>query len=126
MVDTGQPLLDANREIQLETEAADLWFREFIQGNMAVDLETIWQPLEQSVWYLRTILQSNKIRKKFYTPLKDDDTRELIEGVQSGALIGLGKQDIETENTDLIIIKQMIDQPGQLISLPGKTPNLGQ
>ena len=51
---------------------------------------------------------------------------QLIEGVQSGALIGLGKQDIETENTDLIIIKQMIDQPGQLISLPGKTPNLGQ
>ena len=59
-----EPLLDATREIQLETEAADLWFREFIQGNMVVDLKTIWQPLEQSVWYLRTILQSNKISKK--------------------------------------------------------------
>ena len=54
-----EPLLDATREIQLETEAADLWFREFIQGNMVVDLETIWQPLEQSVWYLHTILQSD-------------------------------------------------------------------
>jgi C4-dicarboxylate-specific signal transduction histidine kinase len=77
-----EPLLDATMEIQLETEASDLWFREFIQGNMAVDLETIWQPLEQSVWYLHSVLQYNKIRKKFYTPLKDDDTHELIEGVQ--------------------------------------------
>jgi C4-dicarboxylate-specific signal transduction histidine kinase len=77
-----EPLLDAAMEIQLETEAADLWFREFIQGNMVVDIETIWQPLEQSVWYLHTILQSSKISKKFYSPLKDNDTRELIENVQ--------------------------------------------
>ena len=77
-----EPLLDAAMEIQLETEAADLWFREFIQGNMVVDIETIWQPLEQSVWYLHSILQSNKISKKFYSPLKDNDTRELIENVQ--------------------------------------------
>jgi len=77
-----EPLLDAAMEIQLETEASDLWFREFIQGNMVVDLKTIWQPLEHSVWYLHTILQSNKIRKKFYSPLKDDETHELIKGVQ--------------------------------------------
>jgi signal transduction histidine kinase len=77
-----EPLIDAVMEIQLETEASDLWFREVIQGNLAADLGTIWQPLEQSVWYLHAILQDSKIRKKFYSPLKDDDTHELIEGVQ--------------------------------------------
>jgi C4-dicarboxylate-specific signal transduction histidine kinase len=46
------------------------------------DLRTIWQPLEQSVWYLHAIMQDSKVRKKFYSPLKDDDTHELIEHVQ--------------------------------------------
>ncbi len=77
-----EPLIDAVMEIQLEAEASDLWFREVIQGNLVVDLKTIWQPLEQSVWYLHAILQDSKIRKKFYSPLKDDDTHELIEHVQ--------------------------------------------
>jgi len=77
-----EPLIDAVMEIQLEAEASDLWFREVIQGNLVADLKTIWQPLEQSVWYLHAILQDSKIRKKFYSPLKDDDTHALIEDVQ--------------------------------------------
>ena len=77
-----EPLIDAVMEIQLEAEASDLWFREVIQGNLVADPRTIWQPLEQSVWYLHAILQDSKIRKKFYSPLKDEDTHELIEDVQ--------------------------------------------
>ena len=77
-----EPLIDAVMQIKLETEASDLWFREVIRGNMVVDLETIWQPLEQSVWYLHAITQNNKIKKKFYRPLNDPDTQDMIDQVQ--------------------------------------------
>jgi len=77
-----EPLLDAAMEIKLEAEAADLRFREVIQDNLVVDLKTIWQPLEQSIWYLRAILKDSNIRKKYYAPLNDDDRHEQIDRLQ--------------------------------------------
>ena len=67
-----EPLIDAVMEIQLEAEAADLWVREVIQNNMMVELKTIWQPLEQSLWYLHALARDTKIRSGFSSPLKED------------------------------------------------------
>ncbi len=77
-----EPLIDAVMEIQLEARAADLWFREVIRGNMTADLKTIKQPLEQAVGDLQTIAIDSKIHNKFFSPLKDNETRELIDPVQ--------------------------------------------
>jgi signal transduction histidine kinase len=76
-----EPLIDAVMEIRLEAEAADLWVREVIQGNMTVELRTIWQPLEHSLWYLHALVQDTKIRSSFNSPLRND-TQELIDRVQ--------------------------------------------
>ncbi len=77
-----EPMIDAVMEIQLEAEAADLWFREIISGNMTADMKTIWQPLEQVVWYLHVIAQDNKTQRKFFNPLRDDETRDQIKLIQ--------------------------------------------
>ena len=77
-----EPMIDAVMEIQLEAEAADLWFREVIRGNMTADLKTIWQPLEQAVWYLHVIARDSKIHRELFNPLRDNETRDQIKRIQ--------------------------------------------
>ena len=76
-----ESLIDAVREMKLEAEAADLWFREVIRGNRKVDLKTIWQPLEQSIWRLHAILLDSKYHNKLYSPLKAIDTQMLFDSI---------------------------------------------
>lgn len=77
-----EPLIDAVMEIQLETEAADLWFSEVFKGNMTSDLEKIWQPLNQAVWFLHAIVQNRSVHKNVFSPVKDNETLQLIGRVQ--------------------------------------------
>ena len=96
-----EPMIDAVMEIKLEAEASDLWFEELIRGNLSADTKTIWQPLEQSVWYLNAIVHDGKNRKAFYSPLNDDTTQNLVHLVQQklAALRGITELMISTPST---------------------------
>lgn len=76
------PLLEAVMEIQSQAESADIWFREVIRGNLTADFKTIWQPLGQAVWYLQATVQDGRTVGRFFSPLEDKETRELISRIQ--------------------------------------------
>ena len=50
------PSIDAAMEIKLEATAAHLWFEEVLSGDTSADFETVWQHLEEAMWYLKATM----------------------------------------------------------------------
>ncbi|MFQ3192175.1 MAG: diguanylate cyclase (GGDEF)-like protein/PAS domain S-box-containing protein [Paraglaciecola sp.] len=73
------PLVDAAVEIKLEVTTAHLWFEEVISGDRVVDIEDIWDHLDQSQWYAKAMLDGGANGKGIFIPLNDPKLRLQIE-----------------------------------------------
>ena len=73
------PLINAAKEIKLETSAAYLWFEEVMSGDETIHIEDVWQHLNQSEAYARMMLDDEYNNENLFIPLSDAHLRIQIE-----------------------------------------------
>ena len=78
------PLIDATMEIKLEATTAHLWFEEAISGDRTVQIEVIWQHLNQSRWYAQAMLDGGENKEGRFVPLQDPILRKNIKQTIAG------------------------------------------
>ncbi len=78
------PLVDAAMEIKLEATTAHLWFEEIVSGDRFIEIEVIWEHLDQAEWYARAMLEGGENQKGKFIPLKEPALRREIEQTIDG------------------------------------------
>ncbi len=78
------PLIDAAMEIKLEAAITHLWFEEIISGDRYMDIEVVWQHLEESKWYARAMLEGGENMEGVFVPLENPLLRKEIEKTLEG------------------------------------------
>jgi diguanylate cyclase (GGDEF)-like protein/PAS domain S-box-containing protein len=78
------PLVEASMEIKMEATTAHLWFEEVISGDRTVDIEVIWEHIDQAEWYARAMLEGGDNNKARIISLDDPDLRQQIEQTIAG------------------------------------------
>ncbi len=78
------PLVDATMEIKLEATMAHLWFEEGISGDQSVDIETVWDHIDQARWYVQAMLKGGTNPEGTFLPLDDDTLSAKIKEVLNG------------------------------------------
>jgi diguanylate cyclase (GGDEF)-like protein/PAS domain S-box-containing protein len=73
------PLVKAVMELKLEASAAHLWFEEVISGDQTVQIEDVWNHLDQSQWYAQAMLDGGTNNKGTFLPLSDHFLRIKIQ-----------------------------------------------
>jgi PAS domain S-box-containing protein len=75
------PLQDAAMEIKLEAALAHLCLEEIVNSDRFSDISTVWEHLDRSAWYARTMLEGGENSAGSITPLRDRALRHEIEEV---------------------------------------------
>jgi len=78
------PLVDAAMEIKLEATAAHLWFEKAIAGDLSVQIEDVWNHLDQSQWYAQAMLDGGSNAEGSFIALSDPILRFQIEEIIAG------------------------------------------
>ncbi|RKZ89049.1 MAG: hypothetical protein DRQ39_01370 [Gammaproteobacteria bacterium] len=73
------PLVDAAMEIKLEATTAHLWFEEVISGDRTIDIEVVWQHIDQAEWYAQAMLGGGENDEGTFISLNNSDLRQKIE-----------------------------------------------
>jgi diguanylate cyclase (GGDEF)-like protein/PAS domain S-box-containing protein len=80
------PLVDATMEIKLKATTAHLWFEEAISGDNTINIEAVWEKIDQSQWYAQAMLDGGANEKGSFLALNDPYLRlkieETIKGIQ--------------------------------------------
>ena len=77
------PLVDATMEIKLEVTTAHLWLEEAISGDQNINIETIWDHINQSEWYAQAMLDGGTNEAGTFLALKDPTLRLQIKKIIS-------------------------------------------
>ncbi len=72
------PLVNAVMEIKLEATTAHLWFEEFIGGDRDIDINEVWNHIDQAEWYAQVMLEGGQSDEGTYIPLRDPKLRQSI------------------------------------------------
>ncbi|WP_170235827.1 EAL domain-containing protein [Colwellia demingiae] len=78
------PLVDATMEIKLEATTAHLWFEEIMSGDETIDIQDIWDNLDQSEWYAQAMLDGGTNEEGTFLALNDPSLRNQIEETING------------------------------------------
>lgn len=78
---TYAPLVNGAMEIKLEAAMGHLWFEEILSGDRHENIQSVWQHLDQSVWYARAMLEGGTNAEGTCIPLQDAELRREIEDV---------------------------------------------
>jgi len=76
-------LIDASVEIKFEATIGHLWFEEMIAGDRSINLDEIWQHLDQAEWYAQAMLDGGENEEGFFYSLSDPDMRLKIENTKA-------------------------------------------
>jgi signal transduction histidine kinase len=78
MINRYGPLVDAAMEIKLEATTAHLWFEEILSGDSSEEIDTVYEHIDQSLWYANAMLMGGKNPEGEYLPLKDESLKKEI------------------------------------------------
>ena len=78
------PLIDASMEIQVEATTAHLWFEEIVSNDRTIDIEAIWQHIDQAEWYAQAMLSGGENKEGRLIPIDDPNLRNQIEQTIAG------------------------------------------
>jgi len=96
------PLQDAVMEIKLEATTAHLWFEEIISGDRYIDINVVWDHLEQARWYANAMLEGGENHEGKFVPLNDLGLRQEIErtlqGIQNFRVIAHKRWAVQSES----------------------------
>jgi signal transduction histidine kinase len=81
MVTRYDPLVDAAMEIKLEATIAHLWFEELLSGDRSLNIETVIEHIDQSIWYANAMLIGGENPEGTYFPLNDPSLEQKISAV---------------------------------------------
>lgn len=72
IVDQYTPLVNAAGEIRYKLSLAHLWLEEIIIGDESVDIETVWDYMDESAWYARAMLEGDEDDRGKYIPIQSE------------------------------------------------------
>ena len=88
MVKKHAPLMEAAHKVKLEAAMAHLWFEEIISGDRYVDIQVVWQHIDQAQWYAHAMLFGGEDRSgtqitPIETPALRSKANQTIAGIQA-------------------------------------------
>ena len=78
------PLINASMEIKVQTTTGHLWLEEAISGDSSIDINKVWQHIDEAEWYAKTMLSGGKNKKGLFISLSDPELRHQIEQTIDG------------------------------------------
>jgi len=82
IITTYEPLIEASKELKLETTQAHLWFEEIISGDRNEKIETVWQHLDLADWYALAMLEGGVKDDYSIIALTDEVLRREVQHVR--------------------------------------------
>lgn len=73
------PQVDASMETQVEATLAHLWLEEILAGDRQEDITGVWEHLDRSEWWARTMLQGGQTDEGTLTALRDPELRSAVQ-----------------------------------------------